>query len=200
MEGTPTNRVPVVSIPPGIPKNESSLLFALASTEFPDVEEGDDTMTEYRLYPKRWSVLLPCLLNFPTAGFNTYASDDPADKVSAGKVDALAGVYKMSLYPTQLLSMYPVSNYLGLATDQDWGRLELLGTVVRFAGGSACPRLGSRNFFAPWFRPCLLHPCCRCSVVGAGSRASRSTGLGRVGPPVKYVHCTGSHRCGGFRS
>jgi FLVCR family MFS transporter 7 len=142
MEGTPTSQG-TGSIHTALvtPKNESSPLFSpLAST---DVEEDDDTVTEYQLYPKRWFVLASfCLLNFSNgwiwvtwSPLTTLVADFWG--VSAGKVDALSGIYMYVFVPTNFMSMYLVSNYVGLAIGLKIGAVfNFLGTVVRFAGGS----------------------------------------------------------------
>jgi FLVCR family MFS transporter 7 len=175
------------------PKNESSPLFSpLASTDVDvdvDVDEGDDTTTEYRLYPKRWFVLASfCLLNFSNGWI--WVTWSPlaalvADYwgVSAGKVDALAGVYMYVFVPTNFMSMYLVSNHLGLATGLKIGAvLNCIGTVVRVAGGSNSYELVYAGTFLCALAQAFILPMLPLlsgSWYGAHERAE-STGLGTL--------------------
>jgi FLVCR family MFS transporter 7 len=156
MEGTPTSQgtssstgsssIRTALVTP-TPKNESSPLFSpLASTDVDDVDDDDDTTTseyEYQLYPQRWFVLASfCVLNFSNGWI--WVTWSPLTAlvadfwgVSAGQVDALAGIYMYVFVPVNFVSMYLVSNYVGLATGLKIGAiLNFLGTVVRCAGVS----------------------------------------------------------------
>jgi FLVCR family MFS transporter 7 len=189
LEGTPTNQG-TGSIHTALvtSKNESSPLFSLVASTDVDVEEGDDTTTEYRLYAQRWFVLASfCVLNFSNGII--WVTWSPltflvADfwGVSAGKVDALAGVYMYVFVPTNFLSMYLVSNHLGLATGLKIGAvLNFLGTVVRLSGSHSYDLVYAGTFLCALAQTFILPmlPLLSGTWYGAHERAE-ATGLGAL--------------------